>query len=182
VTGTPGWPGLGETDLGSPRSPVAPVSWVLPSDAFDGFGRLEELSVGKGTNLYFQQQQARQLRELERHAAEQSGLPLRQLTWTERNVLGVKDPGPKATPMRRQGPRPAEQPVEGGEPTPPPVKPTWAERVEADNERVRAARRERRAARRERTQARRDDKQAAKRTLEGVRQSMRDTHRWGPQP
>jgi hypothetical protein len=145
--------------------------------------------MGKGSDLYFQQQQARQLRALERHAAEQSGLPLRELTWTERNVLGVKDPGPKATPMRRQGPRPAEQPVEGGEPTPQPTKPTWVERVEADNERVKEARRERRAARRERKQARREGKQArregkqaAKRTLEGVRQSMRDTHRWGPQP
>jgi|LULE01.1.fsa_nt_gb hypothetical protein len=47
--------------------------------------------MGKGSNLYFQQQQARQLREMERHQAAASGRPLRKLTWTERNVLGLKD-------------------------------------------------------------------------------------------
>jgi hypothetical protein len=47
--------------------------------------------MGKGSNLYFQQQQARQLREMEKHQAAQSGRPLRKLTWTERNVLGLKD-------------------------------------------------------------------------------------------
>jgi hypothetical protein len=139
--------------------------------------------MGKGSDLYFQQQQARQLRALERHAAEQSGLPLRELTWTERNVLGVKDPAPGPMRTCRQGPRPADEQLEGGEPQPTqPTKPTWAERVEADNERVKEARRARRGARRERKEARRDRKQAAKQTLEDVRQTLRDPEQQRPRP
>lgn len=42
--------------------------------------------------FYYQQRQARQLRSLERAAAEQSGQPLRPLTFTEKYVLGVRDP------------------------------------------------------------------------------------------
>lgn len=45
--------------------------------------------------FYYQQQQARQLRSLERAAAKESGQPLRPLTFTEKYVLGVRDPKPR---------------------------------------------------------------------------------------
>lgn len=41
--------------------------------------------------MYAHQQQAEQLRALERAAAAQSGEPLRKLTWMERWGLGVSD-------------------------------------------------------------------------------------------
>lgn len=44
----------------------------------------------KPTQIYALQQQAKQLRELERHTAEQSGQPLRKPSLIERLILGVK--------------------------------------------------------------------------------------------
>jgi|LULQ01.1.fsa_nt_gb hypothetical protein len=48
--------------------------------------------MGKGSDLYAKQQQAKQLRAIERSTAAAAGQPVRKLSWTERNVLGVKDP------------------------------------------------------------------------------------------
>lgn len=42
--------------------------------------------------LYFQQQQAKQLRAIERNTAQAAGRAPTKLSWLERNVLGVKDP------------------------------------------------------------------------------------------
>jgi len=50
--------------------------------------------MGKGKDLYAQQQQAKQLRAIERSVAAAAGQPARKLSWTERMVLGVKDPKP----------------------------------------------------------------------------------------
>ena len=56
---------------------------------------------------YHRQQQAKQLRALELAAAKLAGEEPRPLTWTERNVLGVKDPKPAtAPPLRQRTPRP----------------------------------------------------------------------------
>ncbi|WP_300640510.1 hypothetical protein [Nocardioides sp.] len=72
--------------------------------------------MGKGSNLYFQQQQARQMREMEKHLAAQSGQPLRRLTWTERNVLGLKEEPethgrafPRLTPPQPTPPQPSRR-------------------------------------------------------------------------
>ena len=59
--------------------------------------------MGKGSDLYAQQQQAKQLRAIERATAAASGQPLRKLSWTERTVLGVKDPA--GTPAPSPTPR-----------------------------------------------------------------------------
>jgi hypothetical protein len=48
--------------------------------------------MSKGSNLFAQQQQAKQLRAIERSTAAAAGQPVRKLSWTERNLLGVKDP------------------------------------------------------------------------------------------
>jgi hypothetical protein len=52
--------------------------------------------MGKGSDLFAQQQQAKQLRAIERSTAAAAGESARPLGWIERNVLGVKDPKPSA--------------------------------------------------------------------------------------
>jgi hypothetical protein len=48
--------------------------------------------MGRGSDLFAQQQQAKQLRAIERSTAAAAGESARPLGWIERNVLGVKDP------------------------------------------------------------------------------------------
>lgn len=58
--------------------------------------------MGKGNNLFGQQLQAKQLRAIERATAAAAGQEPRKLSWTERYVLGVKDP---KTPPAQSAPR-----------------------------------------------------------------------------
>lgn len=51
------------------------------------------------SNHYHKQQQARQLREIERNTALAAGVQPRKLTWAEKNVMGVKDPMRPNLPM-----------------------------------------------------------------------------------
>ncbi len=57
--------------------------------------------MGKGSDLFAQQQQAKQLRAIERSTAAAAGESARPLGWIERNVLGVKDPKPSAPKSQR---------------------------------------------------------------------------------
>lgn len=48
---------------------------------------------------YHKQKQAQQLREIERNTAAAAGVEPRKLTWTEKNVMGVKDPKNPRPPL-----------------------------------------------------------------------------------
>jgi hypothetical protein len=50
--------------------------------------------IGKSSDLFAQQQQAKQLRAIERATSAAAGQPVRKLSWAERNLLGVRDPKP----------------------------------------------------------------------------------------
>lgn len=58
------------------------------------------VGMGTGSRIWLAKQQAKQLRAIERAQAEQSGLPLRKLTFIERHVLGLRDLKPR---RRRKG-------------------------------------------------------------------------------